>query len=71
MEWNGDFLGTGNGGSAGSIVTIALANGLRRGYATANTDMGTAPDVGDLIGKAEHRKDFGFRATHLMTTVSK
>lgn len=70
-DWNGDFLGTGNGGSAGNIVALELANGLRRGYATANTDMGTAPDIDDLIGEPERWKDFGYRATHLMTVVGK
>lgn len=70
-NWNGDFLGTGNGGAAGQIVTLELANGLRRGYATANTDMGTAPNVDELIGEPERWIDFGYRATHLMTVVGK
>lgn len=39
-NWNGKFLGTGNGGSAGAIDTTSLINGVRRGYATANTVMG-------------------------------
>jgi feruloyl esterase len=39
--WNGRFLGTGNGGFAGTISTGELAIGLLEGYATANTDMGT------------------------------
>lgn len=71
QNWNGDFLGTGNGGSAGNIVALELANGLRRGYATANTDMGTEPDIDKLIGCPERWKDFGYRATHLMTVVGK
>ncbi len=70
-NWNGDFLGTGNGGYAGSIVTLELINGVRRGYAVANTDLGTSPDVDDLIGKPERWKDFGYRATHLMTVIGK
>ena len=39
--WNGRFLGTGNGGFAGSISTGELAIGLLEEYAVANTDMGT------------------------------
>ncbi len=70
-NWNGRFLGTGNGGSAGRISYEALADGVRTGYAVANTDMGTSPDVDDLIGQPERWADFGHRATHLMTTVSK
>ncbi|MEO2212727.1 tannase/feruloyl esterase family alpha/beta hydrolase [Paenibacillus amylolyticus] len=70
-NWNGNFLGTGNGGHAGTMNRLSLINGIRRGYATANTDMGTAPDPDMLIGKPERWVDFGYRATHLMTVVAK
>lgn len=70
-EWNGNFLGTGNGGSAGQIDKLSLINGLTRGYAVANTDMGTAPDPDDLIGEPERWADFGYRSTHLMTVTAK
>jgi len=70
-EWNGNFLGTGNGGSAGQIDTFSLVNGLVRRYAVANTDMGTAPDPDDLIGEPERWADFGYRSTHLMTVTAK
>lgn len=70
-NWNGKFLGTGNGGSAGSINKMSLYTGVSRGYATANTDMGSEVDADKLIGKPERLKDFGYRATHLMTVVSK
>src|SRR5262249_28617875 len=70
-NWNGRFLGTGNGGSAGSIVYDKLAQGLRKGYATANTDMGTSPNVDSAIGQPERWADFGYRSTHLMTVVCK
>jgi feruloyl esterase len=39
--WNGRFLGTGNGGFAGSVSSGTLLIGLIEGYAVANTDMGT------------------------------
>src|SRR5690625_3812699 len=70
-NWNGNFLGTGNGGSAGAIDSSSLARGIRRGYASANTDMGTAPDPDEFIGKPERWIDFGYRSTHLMTVVAK
>lgn len=69
--WNGRFLGTGNGGSAGSIVRNAVDGGVARGFATANTDLGSEPDSNELCKKPERWKDFGHRATHLMTVVSK
>ncbi|MHA9737894.1 tannase/feruloyl esterase family alpha/beta hydrolase [Robinsoniella peoriensis] len=70
-DWNGKFLGTGNGGSAGEIAEGALMNGVCRGYAVANTDMGTSKDPDDDYGNQEVIKDFGYRATHLMTVVGK
>jgi len=39
--WNGRYLGTGNGGFAGSISYSSLQLGLLEGFAAANTDMGT------------------------------
>lgn len=70
-NWNGRFLGTGNGGSAGNIVWGFLADGVKKGYATANTDLGTSPHADSLVGDSQRWADFGHRATHLMTTVSK
>ncbi len=40
--WNGRYLGFGNGGFAGSIAYTSLELGLLEGFASANTDMGTA-----------------------------
>ncbi|HLH34239.1 MAG TPA: tannase/feruloyl esterase family alpha/beta hydrolase [Alloacidobacterium sp.] len=73
--WNGKMEGTGNGGYAGSINYRALADGLRRGYAVANTDMGTdhwwAEDGNALVRHPEKWADWGWRATHLMTVEAK
>ncbi|MBU9453143.1 tannase/feruloyl esterase family alpha/beta hydrolase [Burkholderia multivorans] len=69
--WNGKYLGTGNGGLGGTIDYEALANGLRRGFAVANTDLGTSAGVASMVGHVETIVDFGHRATHLMTTLSK
>jgi len=70
-KWNTRFIGLGNGGSAGRINSGGLLGYMARGYAVATTDMGTAPNSDSGIGKPDVWKDFGYRATHLMTTVSK
>jgi feruloyl esterase len=73
--WNGKYEGTGNGGYAGGIAYGGLAAGLRRGYAVANTDLGTSPMVADnsdvLVGHPEKWRDWGSRATHEMTVAAK
>jgi feruloyl esterase len=75
QRYNGRYLGTGNGGYAGGYFQSELADGINRGFATANTDMGATGAAGvngdTLIGHPEKWKDFGWRATHLMTTFSK
>lgn len=70
-RWNARFLGLGNGGAAGRINPVDLAQPLADGYAVATTDMGTAPNPDSGIGNREVWKDFGFRATHLMTLAAK
>ncbi|MES2596609.1 MAG: tannase/feruloyl esterase family alpha/beta hydrolase [Verrucomicrobiota bacterium] len=70
-KWNARFLGLGNGGAAGKINPGGLASMSAAGYAVATTDMGTAPNSDSGIGNPEVWKDFGFRATHLMTVVGK
>ena len=70
-KWNARFLGLGNGGAAGKINPGGLAASSAAGYAVATTDMGTAPNPNSGVGNPEVWKDFGFRATHLMTVVAK
>jgi feruloyl esterase len=70
-NWNGRFMGTGNGGGGGIIYYYPLRYGLLRGFATANTDLGTAPDVEALVNNPERQKDFGNRATHVMAEAAK
>lgn len=69
--WNGCYLGTGNAGYAGNIDTKSLEKGIAGGFAVANTDMGSSTNPDDLLGRPEAWKDFGYRATHLMTTAAK
>ncbi len=70
-NWNGRFLGTGNGGLAGSIAYWHLITGLRAGFAVANTDMGTSDSDGLLFSTPERWEDFGHRSTHQMTVIGK
>ncbi len=70
--WNGKFLAVGNGAWAGSIQYRALADGVRRGYATASTDTGhTGSDASFAIGHPEKVVDFGYRAVHQMAVQGK
>lgn len=69
--WNQRLVGLGNGGAAGYINTGRLHQSMIDGYAAVTTDMGTAPDADSGIGNREVWKDFGYRATHLMTVVGK
>jgi feruloyl esterase len=63
--WNGKFLTAGNGAWGGSIQYQALADGLRRNYATASSDTGhTTVDASFAIGHPEKLIDFGYRAVH-------
>jgi len=72
--WNGKFMGQGNGGFAGSISYRGLAIAVRSGFATGGTDTGHtggATDSGWALGHPEKVADFGNRAVHLMTELSK
>lgn len=70
-SWNSRFLGLGNGGSAGSINPASFTGPIHGHFAVATTDMGTAPDADSGIGNPEVWKDFGHRATHLLTVSAK
>jgi hypothetical protein len=76
-NWNGRFEGTGNGGYAGNMAidAPAMVYAIQHRMAVAATDMGTAPSAnnnGDvLVGHPQKWIDFGYRATHVMTTLSK
>lgn len=75
--WQGVFHGNGNGGFGGVLAGGygAMSAGLRRGYATAVTDTGTAPATpleGDaLIGQPQKWRDWGRLSTHAMTVTGK
>lgn len=68
--WNGKFLGTGNGGFAGSIYYRNMARAVQLGYATGGTDTGhtgTSIEAGWALGHPEKVVDFGYRAVHEMS----
>ncbi|TIX51700.1 tannase/feruloyl esterase family alpha/beta hydrolase [Alteraurantiacibacter aquimixticola] len=75
--WEGVFHGNGSGGFAGTFTTgySGMADGLRRGFATATTDAGTAPASpleGDaLIGSPRKWRDWGRLSTNVMTETGK
>ena len=73
QNWNGRFLGLGNGGMGGSVGKIPPWQYLSLGYATACTDMGTSKYLSSEIPKAnvELYKDYTYRSTHIMTVASK
>jgi hypothetical protein len=75
--WTGVFHGNGSGGFGGTFVLgySGMAEGLRRGFATATTDAGTAPASpleGDaLVGRPRQWRDWGRLSTHVMTVTGK
>lgn len=71
QNWNGIFLGLGNGGMAGGIPHRSMMPYLKKGYAVACTDMGTSRGRLSGIGNPDVAKDFGWRATHLMTEAAR
>lgn len=70
--WNGKLHGIGNGGFAGLIDYLSLADALRNGYVAAATDAGhVGTDAAWALGHPEKVADFGHRGIHEMTRVAK
>lgn len=73
-QWNGKLLGLGGGGWAGNITLEAASDGLRKGYATLQTDGGhasTSPWDNSWAANPEAATDFSWRAIHEMTKAGK
>jgi feruloyl esterase len=73
-DWNGKFVGVGNGAWAGSIPHTSLIDPLQKRYATAATDTGHQGDSLDARFATNHPEkliDFGYRAVHEMTVAAK
>jgi len=70
--WNGKFQAVGNGGWAGTISYPAMADALKRGYATTSTDTGHTGAGGSFaLGHPEKFIDFAYRSEHEMTVKAK
>ena len=70
--WNGKFVAVGNGGWAGTISYPAMAEALKRGYATTSTDTGHMGATGAFaLGHPEKFIDFAYRSEHEMTVKAK
>ena len=70
--WNGKFQAVGNGGWAGAISYPAMAEALKRGYATTSTDTGhTGASGAFALGHPEKFVDFAWRSEHEMTIAGK
>jgi feruloyl esterase len=76
-NWKGVFHLNGNGGYAGVLAYNygAMEAAIKRGYVSAETDLGTAPATplnGDaLVGHPDKWKDWGLLGTHAAATVGK
>jgi len=70
--WNGKLQAVGNGGWAGTISYPAMAQALRRGYATTSTDTGhSEPGGAFTLGHPEKFIDYAYRSEHEMTVAAK
>lgn len=69
--WNGRLVGFGNGGMAGHLNSSLLCGSVQNGFAATQTDMGTSRGRNSGAHNPEVWKDFGWRATHLMTQTAK
>ncbi len=75
--WKGVFHLNGNGGYAGVLAYNygAMESAIKRGYVSAETDLGTAPATplnGDaLIGHPDKWKDWGLLGTHEAAVAGK
>jgi feruloyl esterase len=72
QNWNTKFQAVGNGAWNGAIGYAALADALRRGYATSSTDTGhVGGSASFALGHPEKLIDFAYRSEHEMTVKAK
>jgi feruloyl esterase len=70
--WNGKYQAVGNGAWTGAIGYAAMADALRRGYATSSTDTGhVGGSASFAMGHPEKAIDFAYRSEHEMVLKSK
>jgi feruloyl esterase len=75
QQWNQRLLVTGCTNLCGSIETAGMQDGVRRGYATATTDLGhqsaSATNASWALNATGLEDDFGHRATHVTTALAR
>lgn len=73
-DWNNRFLAVGNGGFAGGINWLAMAEGVGYGFASISTDTGHDSIPGDGSWAYQNevaRENWGFRALHGSIEIAK
>lgn len=71
-NWNGRYLGTGQGGNAGIENYRDMARGVNRGYAAASTDTGhKIADAHWALGDPQRLVNLGYRSNHLLQDTAK
>lgn len=70
-EWNGIFLGNGNGGMGQNLSLKAAVGGANGGYASAHCDLGTDKWWVDQDSLDAAIADFGHDAVCMMTRAGK
>ncbi len=71
-NWNNKYQAVGNGAWTGTIGYAAMADALRRGYATSSTDTGhVGGSASFAMGHPEKAIDFAYRSEHEMVLKSK
>lgn len=73
-SWNARFLAVGNGGFAGGINWLSMADGPPYGFASMSTDTGHSGDFLDMsfaLNSDERKVDWGYRAMHESVVLAK
>jgi Tannase and feruloyl esterase len=74
-SWNGKYQQVGNGGYTGAINYPTMGGALAKGYATSSSDLGHESKNAFLtdwmVGHKQRILDFGYRAHHLVSVISK
>jgi hypothetical protein len=73
-DWNGRYVGVGNGGYGGSFNYYRLGETLNVGYVASSTDTGhrgNSRDTSWAIGHREKQIDFDYRAVHETAQTAK
>jgi len=66
-NWNGKFLGTGNGGYSSALSYYQMALSFRHGFAVGGSDTGHQGDgLSFGTGHPEKIRDWAYRSTHVL-----